>query len=95
LATDSNNKKTIERLKAMEKYSSGFKLSEIDLKLRGPGDFLGVKQWGFSDYIMEALKDIKMVEKAKEAAKKILPRIREYPSTLKRLESFEEKIHIE
>jgi len=95
LATDSNNKKTIERLKAMEKYSSGFKLSEIDLKLRGPGDFLGVKQWGFSDYIMEALKDVNMVEKAKEAAKKILPKIKEYPLTLKRLESFEEKIHIE
>jgi len=95
LATDSNSKKTIQRLKAMEGYSSGFKLSEIDLRLRGPGDFFGVKQWGFSDYVMEALKDINMIEKAGKAAKKILPKIEEYPMTLKRLESFENKVHIE
>lgn len=95
LATDSNTKNTIQRLKAMEKYSSGFELSEIDLKLRGPGDFFGVKQWGFSDYIMEALKDADMIEKAQKAAQKILPKIKEYPTILKRLESFESKIHIE
>jgi len=95
LSTNLNNKKTIQRLKAMEKYSSGFKLSEIDLKLRGPGDFFGVKQWGFSDYIMESLKDITMVEKAREAAKQILPHIKEHCLTFKRLESFENKIHIE
>ena len=95
LKTNSDNKKTVLRLKAMEKYSSGFKLSEIDLKLRGPGDFFGVKQWGFSDYIMEALKDFKMVEKARESAKKILPEIEKHPLTLKRLESFESKVHVE
>jgi ATP-dependent DNA helicase RecG len=95
LATESNSKKTIQRLRAMEKYASGFKLSEIDLKLRGPGDFLGVKQWGFSDYIMEALKDIKMIKKAQKSAKRILPKIKDYPLTLKRLESFEKKVHIE
>jgi len=44
---------------------------------------------------MTALKDIKLVEEAREAAKKILPKIREYPLTLKRLESFENKVHIE
>ncbi|NLD51163.1 MAG: hypothetical protein GX660_28850, partial [Clostridiaceae bacterium] len=65
------------------------------LKLRGPGDFFGVKQWGFSDYVMEALKDIDVIEKAGKAAKKILPKIEKYPMTLKRLESFENKVHIE
>lgn len=95
LATDSSSKNTIQRLKAMEKYSSGFELSEIDLKLRGPGDFFGIKQWGFSDYVMTALKDIKLVEEAREAAKKIFLKIEDYPLTLKRLESFESKVHIE
>jgi len=95
LSTNSESKKTIQRLKAMESYSSGFKLSEIDLKLRGPGDFFGVKQWGFSDYIMEALKDVKMIEKAQKSAKKILPEIDKYPMVLKRLESFESRVHIE
>ena len=95
LCADTTNKNTIERLKAMEKYSSGFKLSEIDLKIRGPGDFFGVKQWGFSDYVMDALKDIKMVETAKQAAKDVFKDIDKYKATQTRLEGFVEKVHIE
>lgn len=37
------------RLQAMVKYLSGFDLSEIDLKLRGPGDIFGIKQSGFPE----------------------------------------------
>ncbi|MGD8604074.1 MAG: ATP-dependent DNA helicase RecG, partial [Anaerolineales bacterium] len=35
-----------ERLKAMEQTSDGFKLAEIDLEQRGPGDFFGTRQSG-------------------------------------------------
>ena len=35
-----------ERLKALEVYSSGFKIAEEDLKLRGAGDYMGHKQSG-------------------------------------------------
>ena len=38
--------KSIIRLNAMIKHPSGFELSEIDLKLRGPGDIYGIKQSG-------------------------------------------------
>ena len=34
------------RLQAMRQYNSGFKLAEIDLKLRGPGEVLGTRQTG-------------------------------------------------
>jgi len=95
LFTDSRSKKTKERLEAMIKYDSGFKLSEMDLKLRGPGDFFGVRQWGLPDFAMSALKDIKGVKKAREAAEEIFPQLQKYPLLERRLEAFEEKVHLE
>jgi ATP-dependent DNA helicase RecG len=37
------------RLNALKKFNSGFKLSEIDLKLRGPGDIFGISQSGYPE----------------------------------------------
>jgi ATP-dependent DNA helicase RecG len=95
LFTDSRSKKTRERLEAMIKYDSGFKLAEMDLKLRGPGDFFGVRQWGLPDFAMSALKDLKSVNRAREAATEVFPQIQKYPLLKRRLEAFEEKIHLE
>ena len=64
--------KTIERLKAFKNSSNGFELAEYDLKLRGPGELSGNKQWGISDIGMEALKNIKMVEAARSEAEYLL-----------------------
>ena len=36
-------------MNALRKYNSGFKLSEIDLKLRGPGNIFGISQSGYPD----------------------------------------------
>ena len=98
LLTSSPSATTRERLKAMIKYDNGFKLSEIDLKLRGPGDFFGVKQWGLPDFAMSSLQDENIVKKIKETAQEILQKdseLESYPTLKKRLEVFEEKIHLE
>jgi len=60
------------RMKAMEKYTSGFKLSEIDLSLRGPGEVYGVKQSGIPDLKMASLSDSITIEKARKSAMKII-----------------------
>ncbi len=61
------------RLNAMVKYTDGFKLSEIDLKLRGPGDIFGTKQSGLPELkYADLVNDFEIIVKAKEEAFKII-----------------------
>lgn len=61
------------RLNAMVKYTDGFKLSEIDLKLRGPGDIFGTKQSGLPELkYADLVTDFDIIVKAKEEAFKII-----------------------
>ncbi|MFC2135350.1 ATP-dependent DNA helicase RecG [Bacteroidota bacterium] len=65
--------KSIIRLNSMVKNTSGFKLSEIDLKLRGPGDILGTKQSGFPELkYADIINDANILTTAKENAFKII-----------------------
>lgn len=64
--------KTIDRLKALTRAANGFELAELDLQLRGAGLLSGDKQWGVSDLAMEAMKNIKMVEAARNEAREIV-----------------------
>jgi ATP-dependent DNA helicase RecG len=58
-----------ERLRALQTYQDGFKISEIDLKLRGPGDFLGTKQSGLPEFrIADIVEDGEILKAAREAA---------------------------
>lgn len=63
----------IDKLKILEETQDGFLISEEDLRLRGPGDFLGVNQSGklnfrFADFV----KDKKILENAINDAKELI-----------------------
>lgn len=64
----SDSKEPTRRLKALESSSDGFKLSELDLELRGPGAIYGQTQSGALDLRVAKLTDIKLIEAARQAA---------------------------
>lgn len=57
-----------ERLAVMAETNDGFVLAEKDLQQRGPGEFLGTRQAGFSELKMASLTDVRLIEKAREQA---------------------------
>ena len=72
LFTESATKSVQERLGAIVKAKNSFELAERDLQIRGPGEFLGTRQSGIPDYLMNALKNLELVQLARDEAKKIL-----------------------
>ena len=61
------------RLKVLEETTDGFKIAEEDLKLRGPGELLGVKQSGVADFrVADLLKDREILESARDWAVRLV-----------------------
>ena len=62
-----------QRLSTLVKTNSGFEIAETDLMMRGPGEFLGKKQHGISEFAAASLAmDISVMKEAKDAAEEIL-----------------------
>jgi ATP-dependent DNA helicase RecG len=66
------NDVTRQRMEAMEQISDGFRLAEIDLQLRGPGEFFGTRQSGTPDLKVAQLADTRLLHTAYREAQKIL-----------------------
>ena len=73
LISDALNEEAKKRMSIMCETTNGFKISEEDLIMRGPGEFCGTKQAGFAGLkIADIFKDQKILEEAKECAEIIV-----------------------
>lgn len=96
--TESTSERTITRLDALSSAKSGFELAELDLALRGSGELYGGRQWGITDLGMEAIKNPKMVEAAREEAKQLIegdPDLAEHPALAARIATITDALHFE
>ncbi|MEE8464884.1 MAG: ATP-dependent DNA helicase RecG, partial [Dehalococcoidia bacterium] len=72
LLSDSASETAKERLSALERIHDGFQLAEVDLELRGPGDFFGTRQSGLPSLRMAHISDRELLEMARNEAAKLM-----------------------
>ncbi len=98
LFTDINSKTTRDRLKALVTAKNGFELAEIDLRLRGPGQFLGNEQTGMPDIAAKAAQHPDFVKATRQAAQELIaadPTLLEHPYLAAYLKLFKQSVHLE
>jgi ATP-dependent DNA helicase RecG len=86
------------RLQAMTKTDDGFLLAEQDMKIRGPGEFFGIKQSGLPDLTMAALANVDLIKKARATARAIMkvdPDLKRNPLLAQQLASMLPFTHLE
>jgi ATP-dependent DNA helicase RecG len=63
------NEEAAERLRCLESTQDGFKIAELDLEMRGPGEFFGTRQSGIPLFrIANLIRDQELLELAKREA---------------------------
>ncbi len=68
LFCSSENPDSIKRLRALEKTADGFRLAQIDLETRGPGEIYGTAQHGILDLRLADLFDSALLGEVRQAA---------------------------
>ncbi len=75
LVSDSDAGAAAERLDIMTRTNDGFKISQRDLELRGPGEFFGDRQSGLARFkIADLMTDMRVVQQSQAALQQILER---------------------
>ena len=72
LLSESPGVDAVKRLKLLEHISDGFRLAEEDLKLRGPGDYLGTRQSGLPSLRVAEITDYESLSLARREAARLL-----------------------
>lgn len=73
LLADGGSEVARKRLQTMTETTNGFLIAQKDLELRGPGEFLGVKQSGLPEFTVgDLVRDFKMMDVARDEASLLL-----------------------
>ncbi len=91
----------ITRLNTMISTNDGFKIAEVDLQLRGTGEFFGTRQHGLAEFkIADPIHDTALLEKARKEAFEIVNKPQELQQVMERIQqnsfiqNFKDKIEI-
>lgn len=69
----SDSKNSMKRLDILNKSNDGFKIASEDLKLRGPGDFFGIRQSGEMQFLLaDIYQDASVLQQASEEVQDLL-----------------------
>jgi ATP-dependent DNA helicase RecG len=89
LVPDKLTREARARLRVMEETSDGFRIAEEDLRMRGPGEFLGTRQSGLPEFrVADLSRDLDVLRAAREDAFALLaadPRLERHPALRSRL----------
>jgi ATP-dependent DNA helicase RecG len=72
LLSENPSQEAQERLRIVETVHDGFRLAEEDLRLRGPGEYFGVRQSGLPDLKVASITDVALIELARQEAARLL-----------------------
>lgn len=92
LFSETSSGDSLQRLKSMVKYNSGFDLAEIDLALRGPGEVFGLKQSGIPDLKIASFTDLDLLKRTRASAEALIKEdvlLSAYPSLRAEIEQYE------
>ncbi len=80
LLADTSNEQTAERLRILTSTADGFAVAEADLRLRGPGELIGLRQHGLPELqVADLAKDFDLLKQARQDAHALMridPRLR-------------------
>ncbi len=88
LVSESNQPLAAQRIAALEHSQDGFRLAQIDLELRGPGQIYGLAQHGILDLKIGDISNTKLIREVRKAAESFLQNPRtllEYPQVTNRI----------
>ncbi|MBN1333218.1 MAG: ATP-dependent DNA helicase RecG [Synergistales bacterium] len=99
LVAEPGNSDALERIRTMCSTNDGFRIAEVDLKLRGPGELCGLRQHGVTDFrVADLLRDRDLLYLAREDAFSLVerdPHLKGHPQLRERVyQDLGETLHL-